>query len=132
MHPDEHNLTRCKPHTDAYARIGFPGAICSFDGVHVAWDRCPASQDAVHRGKEGYPSRVFNVAVSNSKKILSWGACSFPGARNDKTVARFCPAMQAMYHNKKYAHIFWERYDKDGDLVQMKGLYAIVDGGYHN
>ena len=39
-----------------YARLGFPGAYCDTDGVHLSWSACPAKHTAIYTGKEGYPT----------------------------------------------------------------------------
>ena len=38
-----------------YAGMGFPGACCSTDGVHVLWLKCPISQKQVNKGEKGFP-----------------------------------------------------------------------------
>ena len=35
-----------------YEMLGFPGAYCSADGVHVPWDRAPAKNHHLYVGKE--------------------------------------------------------------------------------
>eukprot|EP00965_Chrysotila_dentata_P023808 788805-Pleurochrysis_carterae.AAC.1 len=53
-----------------FAGLGFPGAICSTDGVQLRWNACPAVLTWQHEGKEGYPTRGFNVSVLHSRKII--------------------------------------------------------------
>ena len=36
--------------------LGVPGAVCSQDGVHVLWNRCPIALKPDYTGKEGYPT----------------------------------------------------------------------------
>eukprot|EP00965_Chrysotila_dentata_P204876 6182610-Pleurochrysis_carterae.AAC.1 len=69
-----------------YSKLGFPGTICSIDGVHVLLHTCPAKQHHLHLGKEGKPTRAFNAAVSPTHRILHVGP-SHPGVRNDKTLS---------------------------------------------
>ena len=45
-----------------YATLGFPGCVGSIDCCHVHWDRCPAAETNENTGKEGYPTRSFEVA----------------------------------------------------------------------
>ena len=44
-----------------FAKCGLPGCIASMDGVHVAWDRCPATLAGRSTGWKGYTSLAFNV-----------------------------------------------------------------------
>ena len=46
-----------------HARLGFPGAISFFDGVHRPVDRVPWSQLSMHEGKEGYTQRVSTTSL---------------------------------------------------------------------
>ena len=51
------------------------------DGVHVEWGMCPSPQRHMHVGKEGYPTRVFNVFGGPNREIHNV-AGSFHGARD--------------------------------------------------
>ena len=69
-----------------YTRLGFPGAYCTTDGVHLSWSSCPAKDRALFNGKEKYPTLAFNVSVLQSTEIIhvpNW----MPGGKNDKTQA---------------------------------------------
>ncbi len=46
---------------EQYKRLGFPGCLGSIDCVHIHWERCPAMDANTHCGKEGYPTRAFEV-----------------------------------------------------------------------
>ena len=76
----DHNLA-------VFASLGFPGAYCSTDGVHVAWDACPSKLNALYFGKESYPTIAWNVSVSHSRLIIHVSQWC-PGGKNDKTQAR--------------------------------------------
>jgi hypothetical protein len=56
-----------------YAKMGFPGACVSYDGVPVPYPNCPAGATGQHKGKEGYPTRRFMVGVDSDGLILSMG-----------------------------------------------------------
>ena len=45
-----------------YALLGMPGAVSSGDGVHIPWDRCPASWASSFTGKEKVPTVAYNVS----------------------------------------------------------------------
>ena len=66
-----------------YAKMGFPGACVSYDGVPIPYPKCPAGATGQHKGKEGYPTRRFMVGVDSDGLILSLGNGSHPGTRND-------------------------------------------------
>jgi len=53
-----------------YARLGFPGALCETDGVHLEWDSCPAGVHGRYTGKEQYPTIAFNVSALHTKEII--------------------------------------------------------------
>ena len=51
--------------------LGVPGAICSQDGVHVPWNRCPSALKPDYIGKEEYPTLAWNCCVAHTTMILS-------------------------------------------------------------
>lgn len=113
-----------------YTLMGFPGAIGSMDATHVHWNRCPSGAKNMHNGKEGYPSRVFNVAVTHHGRVFSI-AEGQPGARNDKCIVRFDDLLINMREKGLFADLEWKYFDKDGVEHSQKGAYLISDNGYH-
>ena len=87
VHPPR-NEEEVKNAESLYRLCGFPACLSSMDGVHVAWDMCPAMEKHLHKGKEDYPTLVVNVHVGNNKFIYSVTKM-FPGAMNDKSIVRF-------------------------------------------
>ena len=69
-----------------YGCLGLPGCVGSVDCVHIPWEKCPAGLLSSCKGKEGYPTLVFEVVVSHTCKILSVSSVFF-SADNDKTIA---------------------------------------------
>eukprot|EP00965_Chrysotila_dentata_P042859 1422947-Pleurochrysis_carterae.AAC.2 len=120
------------PTAGVYEKLGFPGAVCSIDGVHIAWNRAYCTQTAAHTGKEGYPIRVFNVTCDHSRRVLHVIDHSHPGARNDKTVVRSDHLVMRMYKGELYSDVKYKLARGDGTTTTVKGLYALVDGGYHS
>jgi hypothetical protein len=54
--------------TESYSTVGLPGCIgCigSIDCVHVHWDSHQSGATTEYKGKEGFPSLVFEVIVSH-------------------------------------------------------------------
>ena len=113
-----------------FARLGFPGAYCLADGVHLFWDRCPAKLKALYSGKEGYPTLAFNVSVLQSREIIhvaDW----LPGSKNDKTQAAHDELFRKARVGELHPDEVYVLYTADGGTVVCKGLYIIVDAGYH-
>ena len=113
-----------------FERLGVPGCITLIAGVHINWDMCPTSLLPLHKGKEGKPTRAFNVASDCNRRIHHVHG-SEPGARNDKTMARYDAFMQDIRHNRRYGEETFQLYDASGQLRQFKGAWALTDGGYH-
>ena len=125
--PEGHELQlvlRC------YAKLGYPGAVGSTDGVHFPWDRAPAGSHWLYKGKESMPTVAANVTVAHNLKVLH-STELFGGATNDKTMAQWDRLIQAIKTRARYADVVYELYNKDGQPVQHKGAYLIVDNGYH-
>ena len=113
-----------------YAAAGFPDSIGSVDCVHVAWDKVPAFLRNVHKGKEGYPTRSYEVTVNHRRRILA-ATKGFFGSYNDKTIVRYDGFVTAIHEKELYADVEYILHDKDGNPIRMKGLYLLCDGGYH-
>ena len=112
--------------TSAYAKLGFPGAIGSVDGTHVAWDKAPAAYQSLYVGKDGYPTLTFNVTVDDRKRVLHV-LRGQPGSRNDKNLAHYDEYIQAIRNGLYKDHSF-ALYKSDGTQHRVKGLYLICDG----
>jgi hypothetical protein len=81
-------------HQRLFALCGFPGAVSSQDAVHPgAWDNCPSQERYLFTGKEGFPTLVWNVNVSHTRRIFSMHG-PFAGSKNDKTIVRTDPFIQ--------------------------------------
>ena len=130
------DAAKLKASTEVYAALGFPGAYCETDGVHLEWDACPAAWRARCVGKESYPTIAFNVSILHSREIIhvsDW--CS--GATNDLTQAKHDALFEALHTESQRglgvpdAQLKYMLLNKDGVEQQFEQLYAIVDGGYH-
>jgi hypothetical protein len=113
-----------------YERLGLPGAIGSVDCVHIRWERCPAGERSLHKGKEGFPTLSYEVTVDHTKRIIG-ATQGHPGARNDKTIVKFDGFVTSIHNGEVYAEVTFTLLDADGAERVEKGLYLIVDGGYH-
>ena len=123
--PHEISTTMAK-----FERLGLPGCITLFDAVHVWWDMCPTALAALHKGKDGKPTRVFNFASDCNRRIHHVHG-SDVGARNDKTLARYDKFMQDIRLDRRYGHESYTLFTASGERRHYKGAWALTDGGYH-
>lgn len=117
-----------------YSRLGFPGCIGSMDGVHVGWACCPAQLLLEHKGKEGFPSLVYNVIVDHLRRIYSVTRGN-PGTISDKTIVKYDSFVCGLKNNTLYPDFRYRlRKDRqslnDQDFLIMNLPYVINDGGY--
>lgn len=110
--------------------LGLPGCVSSMDGVHLAWDNCPARYTFLYKGKEGYPTVAFNVHCDHIGRVLAVNG-PHPGGRNDKTMARLDEMLVAVRTDAAYTDMEYDMYDADGALKRHKGAWVLCDGGYH-
>ena len=112
-----------------YELHGHPGCMGSTDGVHREWGRVPFKLRALFTGKEKLPTVVFNVTCDHARRVLHVSG-PYPGARNDKTIAR-TDALFEELRTGPWRDVVFKLYNADGTTTKMKGLYVLVDGGYH-
>jgi Plant transposon protein len=113
-----------------FTKLGLPGCIGSADCVHIRWERCPAGSRSTHKGKEGFPTLSYEVTVDHTKKIIA-ATEGHPGARNDKTIVEFDGFLTKLHNGELYADVPFDIINNQGNIKREKGLYLIVDGGYH-
>jgi hypothetical protein len=129
VHPPE-TPDEIKETLDMYAAAGFPGCVGSIDCVHIAWGMCPTKERSWFKGKEGWPTIVYEVVTNHATRIFS-ATPGHPGTCNDKTTVRFDSFVQDMHKRGLYKDVEFTLRQEDGSLKTMKGLYLICDGGYH-
>lgn len=118
-----------------YRRLGFPGCIGSMDGVHLGWACCPAQLYHEHKGKEGFPSLVYNVIVDHVRRIYS-ATKGNPGTVSDKTAVKFDSFVLELKENKAYPDFRYplrreQRPGCDGPShIFYNRPYLMNDGGY--
>jgi hypothetical protein len=120
--PDEINAA-----TAVYEVQGFPGAVGSVDCVHRAWQRCPYDIRHLHIGKEGFPTRAYEVIVDGVRRIRSVTP-GFPGAFNDKTIVRYDSVITQMREGLYREETFMLQ-TESGERASHQGLYLLSDGG---
>lgn len=113
-----------------YDDVGFTGAMGSADVTHVAWGCAPHSHQRSYKGKEGFPTLAYQAIVSHSGRVLGVTK-GFPGAQNDKTIIRYDLNVQRIRESAVYRDKEFKLRNADGTESVHKGVYLIVDGGYH-
>lgn len=114
-----------------YSKLGLPGCIGSIDCVHLKWDKCPESFRNDCKGKEGYPSLVYEVSVDHMRRIRS---CTneFWGSINDKTIVKYDDYVMAVREGKKWAEVEYKILNEKGEEERRKGVWFLCDNGYHH
>jgi hypothetical protein len=113
---------------DYYDRLGLPGCTGSVDCVHWAWDMCPAGLYSDCKGKEGFPTVVFQVIVTHTRFIQAVSKI-FYGTWNDITITHHDNNLNVI-QTGELSQYTWIREQTDGPPVTETGLYLICDGGY--
>jgi hypothetical protein len=136
---------------EPYRNVGFDGAIGSTDCTHIPvcmstclrslhclmvwrwcmsiqWDSVPFSLRNQHIGKEGYPTRVFEMTVNHNRLVLSVTA-GFPGTVADITVARSDGFIDRL-RTSPYTDIEYHLLNRAGTETLHRGVYLITDNGY--
>jgi len=123
------NQEQLKGVMNVYAAMGFPGCVGSVDCTHVRWWNCPRELQNSCRGKEGFPTLVFQVVVDHSKRII-FVSNAFFGSLNDRNV---CDADGFIFNNNNgilntagterilYKDLVYDVYDRNGDVITLKG-----------
>lgn len=118
--------------TNLYRRLGIPGCVGSVDCVHVFWDKCPANLQSRCKGKDKFPSLVFEVIASHTKKILSISSIQY-GTDNDKTISHSDAAIRRIRQDGDILKdSSFTYYKSDGSEGEATGLFYICDGGYNS
>lgn len=112
-----------------YSILGFDGAIGSVDGFAVELRTCPANLKNSNVGKEGFPTRGFQILVGFDTTIYHLSE-SFKGTANDQTKARNDPVFYNIVKGDTYSHVTWKRYDSEGNEHTMNGVWILCDNGY--
>lgn len=114
-----------------YAASGFPGCIGSTDCVHIRWERCPSAWTSAYKnGKHTYTSIAYEMTVTHSKKLQATTTGHY-GTASDRTIVKFDGFVQHVRENKLYTNAEFELQIGENDWVTEKGVYLLVDGGYH-
>lgn len=76
---------------------------------------------------------MYQTTVYHTRRVLATTK-GYPGARNDKTIARLDNALYMVRNKEPYKSMVFKPYYEDGmpggKSTTHAGLYLIVDGGY--
>jgi hypothetical protein len=116
-----------------YHRLGLTGAIGSTDCFHLFWDRCPQQLKVdCKNGKYKRCTLVFSIVNDHHRRIYS---CTHPfhGTCNDKVVASYdgfiCTLQKE--RNPMYSNRTFTLKNESGVSFEVKGVWLLCDGGYH-
>ena len=125
-------LVRCPSTADEFEAAmsvfklaGFPGCLGAMDCTHVRLWKCPASLYNAYKGKEGYPSLVFQVVVDGQRRVLS-SSRGFQGSFNDKQVTQrdvFAKKIAAGVVGRGV--VKWATFDADNNEIEHDGGYMF-------
>jgi hypothetical protein len=96
--------------------------------MHVQWDGVGFSARNIHTGKEGYPTRVYEMTVNHNRVILSVTA-GFPGTTSDKTLARSDGFVESL-RSPPFSQLQYQLMNADGTVTTHSGVYLLCDNGY--
>jgi hypothetical protein len=112
------------------SKAGYPGYFGSIDAMKIGWDKCLQLLSPLYKGKEGYPTVVFQVSCNQQRFIHTIGKVQL-GTRNDKMTVRYKETVMVMHSgNHDYKRLVWYTYDIQGNDVEHRGLYWICGSGY--
>lgn len=109
--------------------FGLTGAFSFQDGVHIYWRGCSANLKHHNTGKEGYPTRTFQVHVNWRRRIMSVSTGQ-SGSINDKTAIQHDPLIQRVLTEPLFTQHEFQLCDDQGAVTTLKGVYVIVDGTF--
>jgi hypothetical protein len=107
-----------------YSLLGLHDCVGSMDGVHFAWDSCSAPSVPAYKGKENFPTVVYNVTCDHACRVMSLHG-PFPGARNDKNTARTDLAVRAVRFHSMYLNFRYPMYGHMGASYTMAGTTTV-------
>jgi Plant transposon protein len=117
--------------TTLYAASGFPGCVGSTDCVHIRWDQCPAPWLSVFRnGKNSFASIAYEMTVDHTKRFQATTIGHY-GTTSDKTIVKFDGFVNQVRFDALYTEAEYKLQVGENLWVIEKGVYLLVDGGYH-
>ncbi len=128
------NEEELEEHMKEFVLAGMPGAFASMDATHIIHEMCNFKSKRAHKGhKTKHSTRTFNLMANHRRRILG-STRGNPGSFNDKTLILFDSFVQEV-KSGKFDDFTFELLERRGDdivAVTYKGVWIVVDNGYHN
>ena len=122
-------------HMTEFTMAGLPGACSSSDATSIVHEMCSHRLQRHHKGfKSKHPTRTYNLTVNHRRQILGTTS-GHPGSFNDKTVVLYDNFITDIKSGKKFDDHIFELLEKHGGKivpVKYRGVWVVVDNGYHN
>jgi len=122
-------------HMDEFKLSGMPGACASSDATSIVHEMCSHRIQRVHKGfKSKHPTRTYNLTVNHRREILGTTS-GHPGSFNDKTVVLYDDFVMDIKRGHILNDYEFELVEMNGGAVvtkKYKGVWIVVDNGYHN
>lgn len=95
------------------------------------WERCPSVWASAYRnGKHTFTSIAYEMTVTHSKKFQATTTGHY-GTISDRTIFKFDGFVQQVRKHSLYTNAEYELQVGENEWVTEKGVYLLVDGGYH-
>lgn len=122
-------------HMHEFAAAGAPGAFASTDATNIVHELCNWKNRRAHIGfKSKHACRTYNMTVNHRRRILATTSGN-PGSFNDKTLILFDTFIRDIKRGDKLDDYTFELLERRGEKivsVKYKGVWIVVDNGYHN
>ena len=97
----------------------------------IVWRDVRRDKDLLTKGRRIIQRcQSYEIAVDHGEKIIA-ATEGHPRCRNDKTIVKFDGFVTAIHEGGIYSEVPYSIVNEDGVVRTEKGLYLIVDGGYH-
>ena len=126
--------SKVEQHMHEFTHAGMPGAFASMDATHIVHERCKWKYKRAHIGhKSKHATRTYNLMVNHRRRILA-STKGHPGSFNDKTLIMFDKFVHDIIDGKldDYTFELLEQHGTEIVPVKYRGVWIIVDNGYHN
>jgi hypothetical protein len=124
-----------KSHMEEFQMAGMPGACTSSNTTSIVHELCSHRLQRIHKGfKTKYPTRTYNLTVNHRREILATTS-GHPGSFNDKTLVMYDEFITDIKSGNILDDCEFELLERrDGVVfpVKYKGVWIVVDNGYHN
>ena len=122
-------------HMHEFAQAGLPGAFASTDATNIIHELCSWRNRRAHIGfKSKAACRTYNTTVNHRRRILA-STFGNPGSFNDKTLILFDTFIRDIKRGEKLDDYTFELLERRGEevvVVLYKGVWIVVDNGYHS